>query len=133
MIEKYPFGDFVPSKMKYLLLGSFPGVKTDSYDWFYGSQRSQFWPIIEQVYAISLNNIENRKKLFTQLKIGISDIISQCERRDANNSDSNLINITYNITGISDVLKQNNIEKIFYWHGMKYIGWDFYVKKLLLL
>src|SRR3972149_2501161 len=101
MIEKHPFGPFVPQDAKYLILGSFTGKEAvkgqpyydDSYDWFYGTKRNQFWPMLEAVYDLKLNNITRKKKLFTKLGIAIADIIYQCEREGGSNLDSNLKNI----------------------------------------
>jgi hypoxanthine-DNA glycosylase len=115
MVETHPFGIFSPPNAKYLLLGSFTAVKKDeSYDWFYGSKRNQFWPIIEEVYNTSLPNKETREKLFTKLSVAIADMIYQCERRDGNSLDSNLINFVYNKKGLNKLLKENKIQKIFF-------------------
>lgn len=115
MIETHPFGIFAPPRSKYLLLGSFTAVKKDeSYDWFYGSKRNQFWPMIEEVYNLELPIKAAREELFTKLSIAIADMIYQCERRDGNSLDSNLINFVYNTSGLVKLLKENNIEKIFF-------------------
>jgi hypoxanthine-DNA glycosylase len=116
MIETHPFGNFLPPQMRYLLLGSFGarGLGIDpQYDWFYGSKRSQLWPIFEQVYKIELPNKSAKQKLFADLRMGIGDIIYQCERRDNNSLDVNLINIVYN-PELETILQQNKIEKIFF-------------------
>jgi len=99
MIETHPFGNFIPSNIKYLLLGSFTAKSVDSdteYDWFYASKRNQFWPIIEKVYNIDLHNKSSKVKLYENLSIGIADIIYQCERRNGSSLDNNLVNIVYN-------------------------------------
>ncbi|MDP1710024.1 MAG: hypothetical protein Q8L28_00175 [bacterium] len=117
MIETHPFGDFVPTNAKYLILGSFTAKKKDGddfYDWFYVTKRSQFWPILEVVYNIKLDDKKAKQKLFTDLKIAITDIIYQCERKDDNSLDSNLINFVYNTEAIQKLLKENKIEKIFF-------------------
>ncbi|MEK7112123.1 MAG: hypothetical protein AAB875_02235 [Patescibacteria group bacterium] len=115
MIETHPFGIFSKPKAKYLLLGIFTAVKKDgSYDWFYGSRRNQFWPMIEAVYAIKLPDKNSRVELFTNLSIAIADMIYQCERRDGNSLDSNLINFVYNTSGLERLFEENNIEKVFF-------------------
>lgn len=117
MLETHPFGTFTPLKAKYLILGSFVAkrrAEESSYDWFYGTKRNQFWPILEGVYHTKLKNKKAKKKLFTDLSIAIADIIYQCERRDNNNSDFNLINISYNTSGIDKLLKKNKIEIIYF-------------------
>jgi len=117
MIEIHAFGDFVPKKAKYLMLGSFTAKKSDtdlSYDWFYCTKRNQFWPIIENVYGLSLPDKESKVNLFTKLGIAFSDMILSCERKNNNNLDSNLTNFIYNTTAIRNILKNNDIQRIFF-------------------
>jgi hypoxanthine-DNA glycosylase len=122
MIETHPFGNFVPLYAKYLILGSFTGRQAvkgnastdDAYDWFYGTKRNQFWSIIEGVYEIELKTKVARQEMLTKLGIAMADIIYQCERKEENNLDNNLINIFYNIDAIAEILEKNKIEKIFF-------------------
>ena len=122
MIETHPFGIFVPPDAQYLILGSFTGrqavkgetVTDDSYDWFYGTKRNQFWPILETVYGCELKSKLAKQELFTKLGIAIADIIYQCERKDGNNLDNNLINIVYNSEAITEILEKNQIDQIFF-------------------
>ena len=44
----------------------------------------------------------------------MADIIYQCERKDGNNLDNNLVNIVYNLEPISEILENNEIEKILF-------------------
>lgn len=116
MIETHPFKSFVPPNARYLVLGSFTGksVGENSYDWYYGTKRNQFWPILEQVYNVKLDNKKTKQDLFVKLSIAITDIIYQCERKDSNNLDTNLVNIVYNTKVIEKILKKNKIKKIFF-------------------
>ena len=115
MIEIHPFGIFCPPKANYLLLGSFTAVKKDdSYDWFYGSKRNQFWPMIEEVYAVKLPDKKSRQNLFTKLSIAIADMIYQCERKDGNSLDSNLINFVFNMEGLNKLFGENPLQKVFF-------------------
>ena len=122
MIETHPFGNSVPLNAKYLILGSFTGRQAvkgtpftdDSYDWFYGTKRNQFWPILEAVYGVELKSKITRQALFARLGIAIADIIYQCEREEGNNLDKNLINIVYNSKAIRGILEENPIKKIFF-------------------
>ena len=122
MIETHPFNPFVPPNVKCLVLGSFTGKQATkgtadydaSYDWYYGSRRSQFWLILERVYGVKLSNKNEKQGLFTRLGIAISDIIYQCERKGDNNSDLNLRIICYNTKAIKEILDNNPIEKIYF-------------------
>ena len=120
-IEVHAFGNFVPENAKYLILGSFSGrgsptgtgVKDPTYDWYYGTKRNQFWPILEEVYGIELKTLGAKQSLFTKLGIAIADIIYKCERKNNNALDSNLKIIEYN-EAIPGIIQQNKIEKIFF-------------------
>ena len=122
MVETHAFGNFVPQNAKYLILGSFTGRQAvkgttttdDTYDWFYGTKRNQFWSILEGVYGIELRNKRSKQELFTKVGIAMADIIYQCERKDGNNLDSNLVNIVYNVDAIAEILETHQIERILF-------------------
>ncbi len=117
MLETHPFGIFVPTKVKYLLLGSFTALKRDNdlkYDWFYGSSRNQFWPILEKVYDLKLENKQAKRNLFTKLQLALGDIIYQCERKKESSLDVHLTNCIYNKPAIKKVLQENKIQKVFF-------------------
>jgi len=108
MVEVHPFEIYIPDSMQHLLLGSFTAssVTTDTgYDWYYGSRFTQFWKILQEVYGRKLDNTEAKKQLFSDIHLGVGDIILSCERKDNNSLDSNLINITYNPI-VGDLLKR---------------------------
>ncbi len=121
-METHAFGNFVPENARYLILGSFTakesptgnGLKDPAYDWFYGTKRNQFWPILEEVYGIEFSTLEDKQQLFTRLGIAIADIILKCERKHGSNLDANLINIEYNKEAIKNILDCNKIEKVFF-------------------
>lgn len=114
MIETHPFGDFVPTNTQYLLLGSFTGQITDgSYDWFYGTKRNLFWPIIQEVYDKKLVTKEEKQRLFSGLGIAVTDIILSCERKTKSNLDMNLTNIVLN-QEVKKIIKDTNLKKIFF-------------------
>ena len=82
MVETHAFGNLVPSRAEYLILGSFTGRQAvkgtaatyDAYDWFYGTKRNQFWPILADVYGIELRNKRSKQELFTELGIAMAAI-----------------------------------------------------------
>ncbi len=113
MLETHPFGDFVPNKVKYVMIGSFVTKPSNPYDWFYANGRNQFWPIMEAVYTKTFNTKQKQQQLFIDLEMALTDIILSCERLKNSNLDVNLFNITYNIEGINTILSQNSIEKVY--------------------
>ncbi len=117
MIETHPFGDYIPENVQYLMLGSFTGKNVPielGYDWYYGTKRNQFWKILESVYSRDLSTKEQKVSLFSELKMALSDIIKQCERKKGSNLDNNLINIIYNFDAIENILIKNQIKKVFF-------------------
>lgn len=114
MVEGHPFGDFVPNKPKYLMLGSFPTKPSHRYDWFYANGRNQFWPIMEEVYGSKFETRDKQQKLFSQLEMALADIILSCERKHNSNLDVNLFNLVYNIEGITAIITKNRLKQIFF-------------------
>ena len=113
MIEIHPFGDFIPEKTKYLMVGSFVTKPANPYAWFYANGRNQFWPIMEAVYGKIFDTKEKQQRLFVDLEMALTDIIYSCERKNNSNLDINLFNISYNITGITSILTKHPVEKIY--------------------
>lgn len=114
MPETHPFGSFVPSRPRYLFLGTFIVKMTDpSYDWFFASKRNQFWSILSEVYQTELRTKLQKQSLFTHLRMAITDVILQCDRSQNTNADNNLINLVFNIHVINKIIRENNIQKIF--------------------
>ena len=114
MVELHPFGDFVPKKVKYLMLGSFVTKPSNPYTWFYANGRNQFWPIMQEVYGYELSKKEQQQDLFVRLEMALSDIILSCERKKNSNLDINLFNIVYNTKAIKTIIKKHHIKKIFF-------------------
>jgi hypoxanthine-DNA glycosylase len=115
MFEVHPFKPFIPPNAKYLLLGSFPGRQLSrAGEWYYETERGQFWPILRQLYSLPLSSREEKIKLMNNLRLSLSDTIYKCERVSGNNSDSNLKVIEYNLKIVGKILSSNNIEKIFF-------------------
>jgi hypoxanthine-DNA glycosylase len=114
MIETHPFGNFIPRKTKYLMLGSFVTKPSNPYEWFYANGRNQFWPIMEEIYDSNFSTKEQQQKLFIQLEMALADIILSCERKKNSNLDINLFNIVYNTKAITDIINKHNIKKVFF-------------------
>jgi hypoxanthine-DNA glycosylase len=114
MLETHPYPPFVPKEADYLLLGSFPGILNSGYHWYYSSPRNQFWPILERVYGLKLSTKKSKQQLFTRLHLAVTDIIYQCRRLKNNNSDTNLTDIVFNTSAISEILAQNKISVIYF-------------------
>lgn len=69
---------------------------------------------MEEVYGIKLQSKKEKQKLFTRLRMAITDIILSCERKSNNNLDMNLTNIVFNTEAIIDILEKNHVKTIFF-------------------
>jgi hypoxanthine-DNA glycosylase len=115
MIETHPFIPFIPKKAKYLLLGSFPGrIKTRVGEWYYETERGQFWKIMREVYKRDLKTVKEKVSLMTELKMALSDTICRVERTQNNNSDNNLKVLEYNTKIVEKIIKENDIKRIYF-------------------
>lgn len=115
MVETHPFEAFVPPSTEYLFLGSFTGKAEDiSYDWFFSNKRNQFWSILNEVYGITLDTKTKKQKLFTRLRMAITDIILSCERKVNSNLDMNLNNMVFNTKAILKIIQENKIKSIYF-------------------
>ncbi len=114
MIEIHPFGNFVPQKTKYLMLGSFTTKPEKPYEWFYANGRNHFWPIMEEVYGLKLKTKAKQQDLFVRLEMALADIILSCDRRKNSNLDINLFNLVFNTKAIQGIIKRKKIKKIFF-------------------
>jgi hypoxanthine-DNA glycosylase len=119
LIESHPFEAFVPRGIEYLIVGSFPGREhtqspVPEGQWFYGARRNQFWKILEGVYGRELKHRTEKEALFTELRMGITDIIRRAVRLENSNLDQNLDIIEYNDDRIAAILKQKTLKKVFF-------------------
>lgn len=117
-IEIHPHLPFVPPHASVLIIGSFPGRHhvqvSDKDEWFYASPRNQFWPILRQVYTLPLSNTAEKKALFTQKGIAITDIFLKIRRKENTNSDAHIDVVAYNDEAIHQILNSNEFQKVFF-------------------
>jgi hypoxanthine-DNA glycosylase len=119
MTETHPYEPFVPPNATILILGSFPGLHqtrrlNDFEEWFYSAKRNKFWKIIETVYSTQLKTVDEKKRLFTDKGIAITDIILKAKRMQESNLDQHLYDIEYNTEAIEKIIADPNIKKVFF-------------------
>jgi len=86
----HPFEPILDHHTRILFLGSFPSIASFEQSFYYAHPRNAFWPIIEKVFDVSLNNNDDKKAFCLEKGIGLWDVIGSCER--SNSSDTNLKN-----------------------------------------
>lgn len=134
-MESHLFDDinFFPSKMRTLILGTFPiplytnkkmFEKLSLYEkqnaWYYSSKRSEFWKIIAESFDIDYKNDDflfnksKKKEIFKKNKIGVADVFLKCKRKKEESSkDTDLIIIEYNNI-LSEIINNDDLNLIIF-------------------
>ena len=86
-----------------------------AFRFFYGSYRSSFWDLYKCYIDSSLKKPYDAEPILESLtrnRIAISDLILNCERKNDSALDVDLRNIVWNVDGLGELLKRENITKI---------------------
>ena len=94
---------------KVLILGSMPSQKSREVGFYYAHKTNRFWHILEKLFHVNLNTIEEKKKFLLDNHIALWDVFAFCEI-DAS-SDASIKN--YQLNDIDMILKHANIKAIF--------------------
>ena len=71
---------FINKDSKYLILGSFPSVKSRELSFYYSHPRNRFFPTLYKIFNESLSNdIEDRKDFLNRHNIALYDVIEKCD------------------------------------------------------
>ena len=71
---------FIDENSKYLILGSFPSVKSREYNFYYSHPRNRFFPTLYRVFNEKPSiYIEDRKELLRRHNIALYDVIEECD------------------------------------------------------
>jgi hypoxanthine-DNA glycosylase len=121
-LEQHPFGAFLPSNVRYLVVGTFPGRQfsqrsvaenqADLNAFSYGG-RNQFWRIMEKMYGVELPTRVAKQALFEQKAIGLVDLISACRRKKDSNLDTDLTDIVWNRPVFEHLFNTESIDTVF--------------------
>ena len=80
-IKSFPY--FINSETEILILGTMPGAMSLEKNEYYANPRNHFWKIIYTVFhALPIaNSFEEKKDFLLNNKIGIWDVLENCERK----------------------------------------------------
>ena len=91
---------FIDEDSKYLILGSFPSVKSRELSFYYSHPRNRFFPTLYKIFNEShSSSIEDRKDFLRRHHIALYDVVEECDIEAS--YDSSIKNeIPANIIGI---------------------------------
>ena len=91
---------FINECSKYLILGSFPSVKSREYNFYYSHPRNRFFPTLYKIFNEEHSFvIEDRKDFLLRHGIALYDVVEECDIEAS--YDSSIRNvIPINITAI---------------------------------
>ena len=71
---------FINECSKYLVLGSFPSVKSREYNFYYSHPRNRFFPTLYKIFNEEHSfDIEKRKEFLLRHNIALYDVIEECD------------------------------------------------------
>ena len=83
---------FINECSKYLILGSFPSVKSREVMFYYGHPRNRFFPTLYKIFNEEHSfDISNRKDFLIRHNIALYDVIEECDIKGS--SDSSITNV----------------------------------------
>jgi hypoxanthine-DNA glycosylase len=106
----HAFGEYIFPDSEVLILGTMPSVKSRKEGFYYAHPRNRFFPVFYEIFNEELsNNIDERKDFLKRHKIGLYDVIEECDI--IGSSDSSITNVKP--IDIKDILtRYPNIKRI---------------------
>ena len=102
---------------RYLILGSFPSVRSREAEFFYAHPQNRFWRVLAFVFGTDVPvTTDEKKKLLLENGAALWDTIASCDIEGS--SDTSIKNVVPN--DISIILVTAKIEKIFCNGGKSY-------------
>ena len=97
LLEVHPFDDFISSDTERLIIGSFPTHKKNrQFEFYYGGDSNHFWSIVAEIFQVKFDRrkgesaIKERKQFARRHKIGFTDMLEMCYRRNDFSGDEHL-------------------------------------------
>ncbi len=103
------FDPIYDANAQVLILGTMPSVISRENKFYYAHPQNRFWKIMEKLFLIQLQTIEDKKKFLLDYHIALWDVISSCDIEGS--SDASIKNIILN--DISLILDNAPIKCIF--------------------
>ena len=124
MRELHPYGEFIPSKPKGMIIGSFPigkfsnpkrksEIKEHEFNFFFGGEKNLLWKLLGHAFNMPVSTVDDLKRLLNKNQLAIGDVIKSCKRLEGGGSDSDLYDIKWN-TKLLEVIRANNIKTLYF-------------------
>jgi G:T/U-mismatch repair DNA glycosylase len=95
--EDHPHWYYPVQGMRALILGTFPPHKRKwHYEFYYPNSQNRFWKVMAEIANTKLSQnkgpeaVEERKRLMTQLKVGVQNIGKSIERDGVSSADNDI-------------------------------------------
>ena len=103
----HPFGPYVDSNSKILILGSFPSVRSRAQNFYYGHPQNRFWKVLAACVEDQVpNTLDEKKHFLSTHQIALWDVIDSCDI--SGSSDASIRNATP--TEIKQLLEQTKFQ-----------------------
>ncbi len=107
-----------------MIIGSFPigkfsdpdrkgEIKETEIDFYFGGERNLLWKILSLVFDRPLTNKKSIQNFLREKGIGIGDVIKSCVRREGRASDTDLIEIEWNLE-LLEQIRRHKIQKVYF-------------------
>ena len=114
----HTFGPVYDTHSRFLILGSFPSVKSREINFYYGHPQNRFWNVLRTLLApdAQLTTTDDKRDFLRLHRIALWDVIASCEILGS--SDSSIQNVVPN--DISRILAAAPIQAILCNGGKSY-------------
>ncbi len=110
ILTSHPFGDHIPPRAKYLVVGTFPAHKRN-FEFFYSGDENRFWLVMGKVFGNSFKESvgakakKERQDFLTDNDIAMTDMHKVCYRKNTFSGDEHLYSVALN--NVLDILEAN--------------------------
>lgn len=112
----HSFGPYYDENSSYLILGSFPSVKSREENFYYGHPQNRFWKILAALFEDSLPQTTEEKKSFLSAhRIALYDVIESCSI--IGSSDSSIEDVQ--VTDLKPILEKSRVGDRIFTNGAK--------------
>ena len=124
MVEKHPYGEYIPKHPRAMIVGSFPigkfthptrrhEIKPHEFDFFFGGEKNLLWKLLGKTFNKNIQTKDDIVRMLEEQGLAIGDVIKSCQRKEGGASDSDLMDISWN-TDLISIIEKHNIHTVFF-------------------